>query len=225
VHQAHNPTLSFDPVKDFAPVMIVGTAPMAITTATTKPYKTFADVLAAAKAKPDTVTLGNVGNGSLAHLTTIVLNQAAGVKFVPVPYKGGGPLSTDLMGGQVELAMASTAAQAQHVRNGKMRALVLTGDKRSHTMPDVPTLKEQGIDLSAHAWWGILAPAGTPRPIVDKFHAELVKAIKLPDVNKTLTETLGMDVVTLSPEATQKWIVEQMARWGKVVRDNNIRIE
>jgi tripartite-type tricarboxylate transporter receptor subunit TctC len=225
VHQALNPNLPFDPVKDFAPVMIVGTAPMAITTGMMKPYKTFADVLAAAKAKPDTITLGNVGNGSLAHLTTIVLNQAAGVRFVPVPYKGGGPLSIDLMGGQVDLAMASTAAQAQHVRNGKMRALVLTGDKRSHTMPDVPTLKEQGIDLSAHAWWGILAPANTPRPIVDKFHAELVKAIKLPDVNKTLTETLGMDVVTLSPEATQKWIVEQMARWGKVVRDNNIRLE
>jgi tripartite-type tricarboxylate transporter receptor subunit TctC len=225
VHQALNPSLPFDPVKDFAPVMIVGTAPMAITTGMMKPYKTFADVLAAAKAKPDTITLGNVGNGSLAHLTTIVLNQAAGVKFVPVPYKGGGPLSIDLMGGQVDLAMASTAAQAQHVRNGKMRALVLTGDKRSHTMPDVPTLKESGIDLSAHAWWGILAPANTPRPIVDKFHAELVKAIKLPDVNKTLRETLGMDVVTLSPEATQKWIVEQMARWGKVVRDNNIRLE
>jgi len=225
VHQALNPTLPFDPVKDFAPVMLVGTAPMAITTATVKPYKTFDDVLAAAKAKPDTITMGNVGNGSLAHLTTIVLNQAAGVKFVPVPYKGGGPLSTDAMGGQVELAMASTAAQAQHVRNGKLRALVLTGDKRSHTMPEVPTLKEQGIDVSAHAWWGILAPAGTPRPIIDKFHAELVKATKLTDVNKTLTETLGMDVVTLSPEATQKWIVEQMARWGKVVRDNNIRIE
>jgi tripartite-type tricarboxylate transporter receptor subunit TctC len=225
VHQALNPSLPFDPVKDFAPVMIVGTAPMAITTGMMKPYQTFADVLAAAKAKPDTITVGNVGNGSLAHLTTIVLNQAAGVQLVPVPYKGGGPLSTDTMGGQVELAMASTAAQAQHVKNGKMRALVLTGDKRSHTLPEVPTLKEQGIDVSAHAWWGILAPAGTPRPIVDKFHAELVKAIRLPDVNKTLTETLGMDVVTLSPEATQKWIVEQMARWGKVVKDNNIRVE
>src|SRR5207245_3308936 len=168
VHQALNPSLPFDPVKDFAPVMIVGTAPMAITTGMMKPYKTFADVLAAAKAKPDTVTLGNVGNGSLAHLTTIVLNQAAGVRFVPVPYKGGGPLSIDLMGGQGDLAMASTAAPAQHVRNGKMRALVLTGDKRSHTMPDVPTLKESGIDVSAHAWWGILAPANTPRSIVDK---------------------------------------------------------
>src|SRR4051794_9212702 len=225
VHQALNPKLPFDPVKDFAPVMLVGYAPMAITTAVGKPYKSLADVLAAAKAKPDTVTIGNVGNGSLAHLATIVLNQAAGVKLVPVPYKGGGPLSTDAMGGQVELAMASTAAQAQHVKNGKLRALVLTGDKRSHTMPDVPTLKELGVDVVAHAWWGILAPAKTPRPIIDKFHAELVKTLKLPDVNKTLTETLGMDVRTLSPEATEKWIVDNMARWGKVVRDNNIRIE
>jgi tripartite-type tricarboxylate transporter receptor subunit TctC len=225
VHQALNPKLPFDPVKDFAPVMIVGTAPMAITTGSMKPYKSFADVIAAAKAKPDTVTIGNVGNGSLAHLTTIVLNQAAGVQFVPVPYKGGGPLSLDLIGGQVDLAMASTAALAQHVRNGKMRALVLTGDKRSHTMPEVPTLKEHGIDVVAHAWWGILAPAGTPRPIIHKLHAELVRIIKLPDVNKILTETQGMDVVALRPEATQKWIVENMARWGRVVMENNIRAE
>jgi len=225
VHKALNPNVPFDPVKDFAPVMIVGTAPMVITTGTMKPYKSFGDVLTTAKAKPDSVTMGNVGNGSLAHLTTIVLNQAARVQLVPIPYKGGGPLSTDLMGGQVELAMASTAAQAQHVRSGKMRALALTGDKRSPTMPEVPTLKELGVDVSAHAWWGILAPARTPRPIIDKLHAELVRAIKLPDVHKTLTETLGMDVVALSPEATQKWIEDQIARWGKVVRDNNIRAE
>jgi tripartite-type tricarboxylate transporter receptor subunit TctC len=225
VHQALNPKLPFDPVKDFAPVMIVGTAPMAITTGAMKPYNSFADLLKAARAKPDTVTVGNVGNGSLSHLTTIVLNQAAGVHLVPVPYKGGGPLSTDLMGGQVDLAMASTAAQAQHVRSGKMRALVLTGDKRSSTMPEVPTLKELGIDVSAHAWWGILAPAGTPRPIIDKLHGELVKAIRQPDTQRMLTETMGMDVVALSPEATQQWIVEQMTRWGKVVRDNHIRIE
>jgi tripartite-type tricarboxylate transporter receptor subunit TctC len=111
------------------------------------------------------------------------------------------------------------------VRSGKMRALALTGEKRSHTMPDVPTLKELGIDVVAHAWWGILAPAGTPKPIIDKFHAELVKAIKLPDVNKTLTETQGMDVIALSPADTQKWINDNIARWGKVVRDNNIKVE
>src|SRR5688572_11925470 len=115
VHQALNPKLPFDPVKDFTPVMIVGTAPMAITTGAQKPYKNFQDVLGAAK--KDKVSLGNVGNGSLAHLTTIVLNQAAGTKFEPVAYKGGGPLSADLIGGHVELAMASTAAQAQHVRS------------------------------------------------------------------------------------------------------------
>jgi tripartite-type tricarboxylate transporter receptor subunit TctC len=225
VHQALNPKLPFDPVKDFSPVMIVGTAPMAITTGAMKPYKSFKEVLDAAKAKPDTVTLGNVGNGSLAHLTTVVLNQAAGVKLVPVPYKGGGPLSADLMGGQVELGMASTAAQANHVRSGKMRALVLTGDKRSHTMPDVPTLKEMGLNVVAHAWWGILAPAGTPQPIIDKLHAEIVKAIKQPDVTKMLTETMGMDVVALSPEATQKWINDQIAQWSKVVKDNNITVQ
>ena len=106
-----------------------------------------------------------------------------------------------------------------------MRALVLTGDKRSSTMPEVPTLKELGIDVVAHAWWGILAPAGTPRPIIDKFHAELVKAIKLPDVHKMLTETQGMDIVALSPEDTRKWIVDNMNRWGKVVKDNNIKSE
>jgi tripartite-type tricarboxylate transporter receptor subunit TctC len=223
VHQALNPKLPFDPVKDFAPVMVVGTAPMAITTGAQKPYKAFQDVLSAAKSGG--VSLGNVGNGSLAHLTTIVLNQASGAKFEPIAYKGGGPLSTDLIGGHVELAMASTAAQAQHVRSGKMRALALTGDKRSHTMPEVPTLKELGIDVVAHAWWGILAPAGTPKPIIDKLVVELNKALALADVRKTLTETMGMDVVALNPEDTQKWILGQMEKWGKVVRDNNIRVE
>src|SRR2546429_1621699 len=131
VHQALNPNLPFDPVKDFAPIMIVGTAPMAITTGAMKPYRTFADVIAAAKAKPDTLTVGNVGNGSLAHLTTIVVNQAAGIHLVPVPYKGGGPLSTDLMGGPVELGMASTPAQAQHVRGGEIRAHVLRSEEHT----------------------------------------------------------------------------------------------
>src|SRR3954470_7018729 len=226
VHQALNPKLPFDPEKDFAPVMIVGTAPMAITTGAGKPYKSFAEVVAAAKAKPDTLTIGNVGNGSLGHLATILLNQAAGIKLVPVPYKGGGPLSTDVLGGQIDFAMASTAAQAQHVRSGKMRALALTGDKRSHTMPDVPTLGELGYKWEpAYAFWGILAPAKTPRPIIDRLHAELVKAIKAPEVNKTLTETLGMDVQALSPEATGKFLVQAADRWGKVVKDNNIRAE
>jgi len=226
VHQALNPKIPFDPVKDFAPVMLVGYAPMAITTsADKKPYKSFADVLAAAKGKPDTLTIGNVGNGSLGHLASILVNQAAGIKLVPVPYKGGGPLSTDVLGGQIDFAMASTAAQAQYVRSGKMRALALTGDRRSHTMPEVPTLKELGIDVVANAWWGIVAPAGTPVPIVDKMVRELRKVIGMSDVQTMLRETLGMEVIALGPEATQKWINDAIARWGKVVRDNGIKSE
>jgi tripartite-type tricarboxylate transporter receptor subunit TctC len=227
VHQALNPQLPFDPVKDFAPVMIVGTAPMAISTGAAKPYKSFREVLAAAKAKPDTVTIGNVGSGSLGHLASILVSQAAGVKLVPVPYKGGGPLHVDALGGQIDLAIASVAAQASHVRGGKLRALVQTGEKRSALMSDVPTLAEAGVRgvEPAYAFWGILAPAGTPRPIVERLHGEIVKAIKLPEVNKTLTETLGMDVAALSPEATQRFISEQMARWGKVVKDNDIRVQ
>jgi len=227
VHQALNPQLPFDPVKDFAPVMIVGTAPMAISTGAAKPYKSFREVLEAAKAKPDAVTIGNVGNGSLGHLASILVSQAAGVKLVPVPYKGGGPLHVDALGGQIDLAIASVAAQASHVRGGKLRALVQTGEKRSALMSDVPTLAEAGVRgvEPAYAFWGILAPAGTPRPIIDRLHAEIVRAIKLPDVNKTLTGTLGMDVQALSPEATQRFIQAQMARWGKVVKDNNIRVQ
>ncbi len=227
VHQALNPKLPFDPIKDFAPVMIVGTAPMAFSTGAAKPYKSFQDVLAAAKAKPDSVTTGNVGNGSLGHLATILVSQATGTKLVAVPYKGGGPLHVDALGGQIDLAVASVAAQASHVRGGKLRALVQTGEKRSAMMPDVPTLAEAGVRgvEPAYAFWGILAPAGTPQPIIDKLHAELVKAMQLPDVKKTLTETLGMDIQALSPADTQKFLLAQIARWGKVVKDNNIRVE
>jgi tripartite-type tricarboxylate transporter receptor subunit TctC len=111
------------------------------------------------------------------------------------------------------------------VKGGKMRALALTGDRRSRTMPEVPTLKELGIDVSANAWWGILAPAATPKPIVDKLVIEIRRAIALPEVESMLTQTLGMEVIALGPDATQKWIVDAIARWGKVVRDNGVKIE
>lgn len=225
VHQALNPKLAFDPIKDFAPVMIVGTAPMAFATAASKPYKNFQDVLAAAKAKPDTITVGNVGNGSLGHLTTILVGQAAGVRLVSVPYKGGGPMQVDVLGGQLDLGIASVAALANHMKSGKIRALVQTGEKRSGLAPDVPTLAEAGVKgvEPAYAMWGILAPAKTPQPIIDKLNAELVKVLQLPDVKKTLTETLGMDIQAMSPAQSEKFLVAQIQRWGKVVKDNGIK--
>lgn len=220
------PNMPFDTVKDLAPVMLVGTAPMAIVTSPAKPYKTFADVIRAAKAKPDAINYGSVGSGSLGHLTMMLIQQAGGFGAVHVPYRGGGPMMTDAMGGQLETGIASVAAVGANVKGGKLRALITTGDKRSHTMPDVPTLSEQGFPgLSAVAWWGILAPAATPRPIIDRLNAELTKALKQPDLNKQLTEQLGMDLVISSPEGLQKWIVGEIERWTKVVRDNNIRAD
>jgi len=224
VNPALIPGLQFDTAKDLAPVMLVGTAPMAIATQAGKPYRNFGDVIAAAKAKPDAVTFGTIGNGSLGHLTMILVQQAAGIKLVHVPYKGGGPMTADAIGGQVDLAIGSVAVITPHVKGGKLRAIAVTGQRRSHALPDVVTLSEQGFPgFLALAWWGIFAPAGTPKPIMDKFHAELVKALNLPDVRKTLTDTLGMDLVVSTPDALQKFLLAEMSRWGKVVKDHNIR--
>jgi len=220
------PNLPFDTVKDLAPVMLIGTAPMAIATAAAKPYKTFTDVVAEAKAKPGSVSIGSVGSGSLGHLTMVLVQQASGIKLIHIPYKGGGPMTADAVGGQIDLAIGSVAVITPHVNGGKLRAIAVTGDTRSRALPDVPALAEQGLPgFSALAWWGIFAPAGVPKPIVDKFHAELVKAFNLPDVRKLLTETLGIDLVVSPPEELAKWLETQMRRWGKVVRDNNIRAD
>jgi tripartite-type tricarboxylate transporter receptor subunit TctC len=226
VNPALNPDLQFDTLKDLAPVMLVGTAPMAIVTNVAKPYRNFDDVIRAAKARPDAVSIGSVGNGSLGHLAMILVQQAGGFKVTHVPYKGGGPMMQDTMGGQIELGIASVAALSANVKGGKLRALAVTGDKRTHVMPDVPTLAEQGFPgFSAFAWWGIFAPANTPAPILGKFHGELAKALNQPDLRKQLTETLGMDLAVSTPEALQKFLVGEIGRWGKVVKDNNVRAD
>ena len=218
--------LPFDTVKDLAPVMLIGTAPMAIATGVTKPYKSFTDVVAAAKAKPGTVSIGSVGNGSLGHLTMVLVQQASGIRLIHIPYKGGGPMTADAVGGQIDLAIGSVAVITPHVNGGKLRAVAVTGDRRSRALPDVPALAEQGLPgFSALAWWAVFAPAGVPKPIMDKFHAELVKAFNLPDVRKLLTETLGIDLIVGSPEGLVQWLDTQMQRWGKVVRENDIRAD
>ena len=232
VYETHavNPSLManlpFDTVKDLAPVMLIGTAPMVIATQSAKPYKSFADVINAAKAKPDAVSYGSTGNGSLGHLTMTLLQQAASIKLVHVPYKGGGPMIQDALGGQIELAVGSVALLTSHVNGGKLRAVAVSGDKRSNIVLGVPALAEQGFPgFSALAWWGVFAPSGTPKPISEKFHAELIKALNLADVKKQLTEQLGMDLAISTPDVLQKFLVGEMDRWTKVVRDNNIRAE
>ncbi|HVL37536.1 MAG TPA: tripartite tricarboxylate transporter substrate binding protein [Burkholderiales bacterium] len=226
VNQFLQPKMPFDTLRDLAPVMLVGTAPYAIATRVDKPFKSFADVVAAAKAKPDTVTIGSIGNGTLGHLTTLLAQQVGGFRITHVPYAGGGPMTQNLMGGQIDLGIGSAALLTPHVRSGKMRALATTGEKRTPTLPDVPTLGEQGIPgVVALAWWGVFAPAGTPRPIIERFHGGLAKALAQPDVQKTLGESLGMEIVGASPEETQKFVVREMDRWGKVVKEHGVKVD
>lgn len=218
------PNLPFDTAKDLAPVMLVGTAPMAIAMSPGKPYKTFADVIRMAKAKPGSISYGSVGAGSMGHLTMTLLQEAGAFKLNHVPYKGGGPMSADMLGGHVEMGVGSVALLAPQVSAGKLRAVAVTGDRRSHAMPDVPALAEQGFPgFSALAWWGIFAPAGVPKQTITRFHGELVKTLNQPDLRKQLTEQLGMDLVVSDPPGLQKFMLAEMQRWGAVVKQHGIK--
>lgn len=220
------PNLPFDTPKDLAPVMLVSTAPYAIVTHVAKPYKSFRDVIKAAKAKPESVTYGSVGSGSLGHLMMTLVQQAGGFRIVHVPYKGGGPMTVDALGGNIDLAVGTVALLTPYVKGGKLRAIAVTSEKRSAALPVVASLSEQGFPgLSVLAWWGIFAPAGVPRPVLDKFHAQLVNVFNQPDVRKQLGEALGMDLVVSSPAALQKFLVSEIARWGKVVREHGVRAD
>jgi tripartite-type tricarboxylate transporter receptor subunit TctC len=205
--------MPYDTVKDLQPVMLVGTAPLALATHPSKPYKTLADVVAAAKAKPGAVTFGSVQNGSTGHLEMTLWQQAAGVKLTHVPYRGAGPMVTDALGGHIALAIGSAAVNDPQVKAGKLRGIAVTSDKRAASMPDTPTLTEQGFPgLDAYAWWGIYAPAGLPKPILDRFHAEAAKALAKPDVVQLLQEQLGMHLVVSTPEELRTFVGAEMAK-------------
>ncbi len=220
------PNLPFDTQKDLQNVMLIGTAPMVMTTNPAKPYKGFDDVVKLAKAKPAALTFGSVGSGSLGHLAMMLVQQQAGIKMVHVPYKGGGPALTDAIGGQIDFAVTSVAVPGPHIRAGRLRAVVSTGDKRSHVVPDTPTLIESGLPgMSAHAWWGWVAPAGLPTPLLARVHGELAKVYAQPELRKQITEQLGMDLVASSPEAMSKFLTTEIGRWARVVKENGIRAD
>ena len=218
--------MPFDTQKDLQPVMLVGVAPLAIATLPTKPYKNLADVVTAAKVNPNAVTFGSVQNGSTGHLEMLLWQKAAGVRLTHAPYRGAAPMVTDALGGHIELAIGSAAVIAPHVRSGKLRGIAVTGQNRSSAMPEVATLVEQGYpNLNAYAWWGIYAPAGLPKVILEKFHAEVVKAFRAPDVVQLMQDQLGMQLVLNTPEEMQKFVNIEMLRWSNVIKENGIKLD
>jgi tripartite-type tricarboxylate transporter receptor subunit TctC len=216
------PNISFDTTKDLASVMLVGTSPMAIVAHAGQPYKDFRDLLAAAKAKPGSVAFGSIGSGSLGHLAMTQIGNQLGIQFNHIPYRGGGPLMTDAIGGQVPVAIGTVFLVNPHVKGGKLKALAVTSAKPSPQMPGVGTVADQGVPgFSALSWWGIIAPAGTPAPIVKRMHDELSNALRNPAVAEKLTAQ-GMDIVGGTPEAMDTFLKGEIARWAKVVKDNRI---
>ena len=217
------PNMSFDTTKDLAPVMLVGTSPMAIVAHAGQPYRDFRDVLAAAKAKPGTVSFGSIGTGSLGHLAMAQVGNQLGLQFNHIPYRGGGPLMIDAVGGQVPLAIGTVFLVNPHVKGGKVKALGVTSAKASPQMPGVAPLAEQGVPgFSALAWWGVIAPARTPPAIVKRMHEELAKALKVPAVAEKLTAQ-GMEIVGGPPEELDRFLKAEIERWAKVVKDNRIK--
>jgi tripartite-type tricarboxylate transporter receptor subunit TctC len=220
------PSLPYDSEKDLDPVLLIGTAPYMITTAKAKPYNTLADVIAAAKKSPGTISYASVGSGSVGHLAMALLSQRAGVKLVHVPYRGGGPAMNDAVAGHVDLLVGSTALSMPQVDAGTIRPIVQTGKTRNPFIDKVPTVSESGFpDFEAYAWWGIFAPAGTPKPIVERFGNEMAACLRDERVAKQLTETQQVSLTLGGPEVERKFVANQMQVWGKVVKDNNIKAD
>ncbi|WP_198375764.1 tripartite tricarboxylate transporter substrate binding protein [Neoroseomonas rubea] len=215
--------LGFDTRRDVIPVMLVGTSPMLITTHNSRPWRSLQDVVAAAKARPDTLTYGSIGNGSLAHLTMSLMQKAGDFRVVHVPYRGGGPMSAAAAAGELDMPMATNAGLGGQV-GVTLRPLAQTGARRSALFPDLPTVAESGIPgIDSLAWWAVIGRAGVPEPVLRRFHAALAKALAVPEVRTRLSGPLGIDVVGSTPEAFGAFLDAQIATWAQVVRENNIR--
>ncbi len=216
------PNLPFDTLKDLAPIMLIGTSPMVITSHPATGYRSFADVVAASRKKDGSVNYGTVGAGSLAHLAMSQIASALKMTLTHVPYKGGGPLTTDAIAGHIPVAIASIALFSPHISTGALRALAVTSAARYAQFPDTPTVGESGAaGMDAQSWWGLLAPAKTPNDIIARMHGAMTKALQEPAVRQGLSEQ-GVVYRLSSPPEFGRFLAEEVARWAKVVKDNKI---
>ncbi len=218
------PGLPFDSKKDLAPVVLIGTGAMVLATQAESNFKTFAEVVAAAKQKSG-VNYGSIGSGSLGHLAMALLAKSGGMEFQHIPYKGGGPLMNDALAGHVPLAIGSVFLVKPHIDSKRLRALAVTTSARSPHLPGVPTMAESGFaGFDAPAWWAVLAPAKTPPEILKRMNEELNKILRQPDVAKRF-DAQGIDIVGGTSDSARAFIERQMDIWSKVVKDNNIKAD
>ena len=217
--------MPYDAVKDFAPITLVSWVPLMVVANPGLRVNSVAELIAKAKAAPGTLSYGVSGNGTAGHLAMELFKSNAGIDIKPIPYKGDTPALTDTMGGQVDVMMATVVAAAPHVAGGRLKALAVTTPKRLSASPDIPTVAETGMPgFEAVSWGGVLAPAATPRPIVDKLNAEIVRILKLPEVKKRFAEA-GAEVVHSTPEEFAKYIASETAKWGKIARTAQVSMD
>jgi tripartite-type tricarboxylate transporter receptor subunit TctC len=226
---AVNPTLyskiPYDPIKDFAPIALVSSQPLIVVVAASSPYRTLKDLVDASKAKEGALNMASSGNGTIGHIGGEIFQRRAGIKWTHVPYKGAGPAVTDLLGGSIQVFFGNTQAVGGLVQGGKLRPLAVTSPRRLAHLPDVPAVAELGYPgYEAATWSGLLAPAGTPQPIIDRLNAEVNKALKHPQMSKKLEED-GSTPLGGTPQQFADFIKAENAKWGAAVRDANIKLD
>lgn len=225
---AVNPVLSKVPYsieKDFVPVSMVCTGPNILVVNSAMPVKSVQELVAAARKDAGKLNFGTSGPGSMSHLVGEMFKRSAAIDIVGVPYKGGVLAVQDLIGGQVQMIFSDALPVMQHIRAGKLRPIGITSKDRSPLSPDIPTMAEQGFpDLVAVNWWGVLVPTGTPRPIVEKLNADLVKVLADPDLKKKYAD-LGVEPMSSTPEFFGELIRTESARYAKVIKDAGIKAE
>ena len=217
--------LSYDSLRDFAPIGLLSWLPFALVVNSNSKIKTFQDFLVQAKAQPGAINYASIGNGTTSHLLMTMLMQNTGAKLNHIPYKGSAQAQTDLIGGQVEMTFDTMVSVMPHVKSGRLRALAVSTLARSKYAPEIPSLNELGVTgFDAGAWLGLLAPAGTPKPIVDKLNLELNAVLDEPETQNRLL-AMGAEILKSTPDQFAVYIKSEHAKWGKLVRETGVKIE
>ncbi len=217
--------LAFNPIEDFAPVSLLGREPGVLVVHPSLPVKTVEEFIVYARERPGKIDYASSGNGSGQHLFAAMFASMAGIKLSHVPYRGSGQATTDLVGGQVKVSIPGIAGMLGHIKAGKLRPLAVTGTTRSSQLPDVPTLDEAGLKgYSAYVWMGLLAPKGTPTPIIDKLHRELLVVLASTEV-KTYFSGASIELVGSTPAEFDMYFREEKDRWAKIIKETGARVD